>query len=51
MIDDADDVAMLRALNDLNGILKPEDNLLIYYAGHGTRLRTAVTARRVTGCR
>ena len=40
VVDDADDVAMLRALNDLNGILKPEDNLLIYYAGHGTRLRS-----------
>jgi hypothetical protein len=40
VVDDADDVAMLRALNDLNGVLKPEDNLLIYYAGHGTRLRT-----------
>ena len=40
VIDDADDVMMLRALNDLNGVLKPEDNLLIYYAGHGTRLRT-----------
>jgi uncharacterized caspase-like protein len=41
VVDDADDVAMLRALNDLNGVLKPEDNLLVYYAGHGTRLRTA----------
>jgi len=40
VVDDADDVAMLRALNDLNGILKPEDNLLIYYAGHGSRLRS-----------
>ncbi len=40
VVDDGDDVAMLRALNDLNGVLKPEDNLLIYYAGHGTRLRT-----------
>ena len=40
VVDDADDVAMLRALNDLNGVLKAEDNLLIYYAGHGTRLRT-----------
>lgn len=40
VVDDADDVAMLRALNDLNGILKSDDNLLIYYAGHGTRLRT-----------
>lgn len=41
VVDDADDVAMLGALNDLNGVLKPEDNLLIYYAGHGTRLRSA----------
>jgi uncharacterized caspase-like protein len=40
LVDDADDVAMLRALNDLNAVLRPEDNLLIYYAGHGTRLRT-----------
>jgi hypothetical protein len=40
VVDDADDVAMLRALNDLNGVLEPEDNLLIYYAGHGTRLRS-----------
>lgn len=35
---DADDVTMLRALNDLNAVLKPDDNLLVYYAGHGTRL-------------
>lgn len=40
VLDDADDVTMLRALNDLNGVLKPDDNLLIYYAGHGTRLRS-----------
>jgi hypothetical protein len=39
MIEDGTDVAMLRALNDLNGVLKPNDNLLIYYAGHGTRLK------------
>jgi len=39
MIEDGTDVTMLRALNDLNGVLKPNDNLLIYYAGHGTRLK------------
>jgi hypothetical protein len=39
MIEDGTDVAMLRALNDLNGVLRPNDNLLIYYAGHGTRLK------------
>jgi hypothetical protein len=40
-IQDADDVAMLRALNELNRVLKPNDNVLVYYAGHGTRLKTA----------
>ena len=32
---------MLKAINDLNAVLKPEDNLLIYYAGHGARLQNA----------
>jgi uncharacterized coiled-coil protein SlyX len=40
LVSDANDVAMLRALNDLNKVLKPNDNVLIYYAGHGTRLKT-----------
>ncbi len=40
MLEDANDMAMLNALNDLNGQLKDGDNLLIYYAGHGTRLQT-----------
>lgn len=35
---DANDVSMLAAINDLNSVLQPEDNVLIYYAGHGTRL-------------
>ena len=39
-IEDANDVAMLQALNQLNDVLRPDDNLLIYYAGHGTRLQT-----------
>jgi hypothetical protein len=43
VLEDANDVTMLKALNDLNGILKPEDNVLIYYAGHGTRLQTGKT--------
>lgn len=38
ILEDADDIQMLKALNDLNSVLKPEDNLLIYYAGHGARL-------------
>ena len=38
---DADDVGILRALNELNSVLKPNDNLLIYYAGHGYRLNSS----------
>jgi hypothetical protein len=38
ILQDASDVTMLNALNDLNGVLKSGDNLLIYYAGHGERL-------------
>jgi uncharacterized caspase-like protein len=40
VIDDADDVTMLQALNTLSSTLKPDDNLLIYYAGHGARLKS-----------
>jgi uncharacterized protein len=40
IIEDASDVAMLKALNDLNRVLQPNDNVLIYYAGHGERLKT-----------
>jgi uncharacterized protein len=41
VLTDSSDVGMLKALNDLNDVLKPEDNLLIYYAGHGARLQSA----------
>jgi hypothetical protein len=41
VIDDANDVTILRAVNDLNRVLRPGDNLLIYYAGHGTQLKNA----------
>jgi uncharacterized protein len=41
LLEDADDVGILRALNDLNRVLKPDDNLLIYYAGHGYRLQSS----------
>jgi uncharacterized protein len=40
VLEDSNDVGMLKALNDLNDVLKPDDNLLIYYAGHGARLPT-----------
>jgi len=41
VLEDADDVGILRALNDLNSVLKSNDNLLIYYAGHGYRLNSS----------
>ena len=41
VLEDSSDVGMLKALNDLNDVLKPDDNLLIYYAGHGARLQTS----------
>lgn len=39
ILDDANDITMLKSINDLNAVLKPDDNLLIYYAGHGARLQ------------
>jgi hypothetical protein len=43
VIKDGNDVAILKALNDLNAVLGPNDNLLIYYAGHGYRLKSDKT--------
>jgi len=40
VLEDANDITMLKAINDMNAVLKPEDNVLIYYAGHGARLQS-----------
>jgi uncharacterized protein len=45
ILDDANDITMLKTINDLNAVLKPEDNVLIYYAGHGARLKSGVGAQ------
>jgi len=37
-VSDGDNIAVMQAINDLNKVLKPEDNLLLFYAGHGSRL-------------
>lgn len=42
-IADGDNVEVMRAINDLYEIVGPEDNLLIFYAGHGNRLTTGGT--------
>jgi TPR repeat protein len=41
IIQDGTGVAMLEALNQLNAVLADNDNLLIYYAGHGYRIKSA----------
>jgi hypothetical protein len=40
ILTNATDDDMLGALNDLNKILQDNDNVLIYYAGHGSRQKT-----------
>ncbi len=37
---DADAAATMRAINDLNTQVTDKDNLLIYYAGHGSRIKS-----------
>ena len=39
MLLDATNIEVMEAINDLNQILTDEDNLLIYYAGHGERIQ------------
>lgn len=35
-------IEVMRAINELNETLREDDNLLIYFAGHGSRLRSGV---------
>ncbi|MEM1230758.1 MAG: caspase family protein [Pseudomonadota bacterium] len=35
---DGDNVALMQAINDLSEILTEDDNLLLFFAGHGSRL-------------
>ncbi|MCR9260450.1 MAG: caspase family protein [Pseudomonadaceae bacterium] len=37
-LDDGNNVEMMQAINNLASVLKEEDNLLIFFAGHGSRL-------------
>jgi hypothetical protein len=39
----ADNIAIMEAINNLNAVLTDADNLLIYYAGHGSRTRAGDT--------
>ena len=37
---DADSATVMKKINDFSGKLKENDNLLIFYAGHGSRIKT-----------
>jgi len=39
----ANDIAVMEAINDISEQLTEDDNLLIYYAGHGARLQSGAT--------
>jgi len=39
----ANDIAVMEAINDISNQLTEDDNLLIYYAGHGARLQSGAT--------
>ena len=38
LVTDANDLTVMQAMNNLRGVIGEEDNLLIYYAGHGSRI-------------
>ncbi|MGI1679495.1 MAG: caspase family protein [Cellvibrionaceae bacterium] len=46
MLSDANEKNILNALNDLYEQLGPEDNLLIYYAGHGNVTKSSTSNRQ-----
>ena len=39
MLLDADNTTVMKAINELNKVVTEKDNLLIFYAGHGSRIR------------
>jgi uncharacterized protein len=39
---DPDQLELMRAVNELNETLEENDNLLIYFTGHGSRLRSGI---------
>ena len=40
VVKNGDNTAVMKAINDINEVVKEDDNLLIFFAGHGSRLRT-----------
>ena len=40
---DASNIEVMKAINNLNSVLGEDDNLLIFYAGHGSRVQNGAT--------
>lgn len=40
LLSDADNLGIMQAVNNLNSVLGEKDNLLIFYAGHGSRVQS-----------
>jgi uncharacterized protein len=40
VVEDGDNVSVMKAINDLYDVVGEDDNLLLFYAGHGNRLTT-----------
>ncbi len=43
VVNDGDNAAVMQAINDLNDVVGEDDNLLLFYAGHGSRLTAGKT--------
>jgi hypothetical protein len=43
VVKNGDNIAVMKAINDLNEVLEKDDNLLLFFAGHGSRLRSGNT--------
>jgi uncharacterized protein len=43
VVEDGDNTTVMQAINDLNDVVTDDDNLLLFYAGHGSRLNNGKT--------
>jgi len=43
VVKNGDNIAVMKAINDLNEVLEKDDNLLLFFAGHGSRLTSGNT--------
>lgn len=43
VVKNGDNIAVMKAINDIDEVLEKDDNLLLFFAGHGSRLRSGST--------